>query len=44
MAAGTLTPSQTQEAEAPQGNLEKSREEEEEEEERKACAQEIAVT
>lgn len=41
MAAGTLTPSQTQGAEAPQGNLEKSREEEEE---RKACAQEIAVT
>lgn len=42
MAAGTLTPSQTQGAEAPWGNLEKSQEEEEEE--RKACAQEIAVT
>lgn len=27
MAAGTLTPSQTQEAEAPRGNLEKSQEE-----------------
>lgn len=42
MAAGTLTLSQTQGAEAPWGNLEKSREEEAEE--RKTGAQEIAVT
>lgn len=41
MAAGTLTLSQTQGAEAPRGNLEKSREEAEE---RKTGAQEIAVT
>lgn len=43
MAAGTLTLSQTQGAEAPRGNLEKSREEEAAEE-RKTGAQEIAVT
>lgn len=43
MAAGTLTPSQTQGAEAPWGNLEKSREEEAEEREKNG-AQEIAVT
>lgn len=42
MAAGTVTPSQTQGAESPQGNLEKSQEDEEEV--RKACTQEIAVT
>lgn len=47
---GTLTPSQTQGAAAPRGNLEKSlkeeerEEEEREEEERKAGAQEISLS